>query len=114
MALLVFTSTPTTLWKKIKAQIDNGTIDTWSFSGGQTLLTHTAAQWAKRAWFKAVVSNGMLTFNIIKPRGRNISTEVYAEYHALLLRMLLAHFDKWFNNALGTALAQSGDIVGKG
>lgn len=111
--MIVLTSKPKELWEKIKQEIADGTIDTWSLSDGKTFLTHKAPQWAKLAWFKPVVGNGMLTFNIIKPRGSSISTDVYAEYHALLLRMLLAHFDKWFSNAFITALAQSGDIVSK-
>ncbi len=112
MALYVNTPNPNALWARFVKAINEGTIDTWRFHQDGVHITHTADQWKERAWFRAVSQQGSLVFNIVRPKEKTmISVEVYAEYHALLLRVLLAHFDKQFTSAYATALAESGDIV---
>ena len=44
MAVHILTSTPNTLLTKIKAAIDKGEIDTWSYDANGD-FTHTPEQW---------------------------------------------------------------------
>jgi hypothetical protein len=111
MAIYVNTPNPNALWASFVAAIKEKKVETWRFHQDGVHITHAAEQWKSRAWFKAVAQQGSLVFNIVKPAGSPITIEVYAEYHALLLRVLLAHFDKQFTSAMVTALAESGDIV---
>lgn len=111
MAIYVNTPQPNALWDSLVAAIKKEDIATWRFHTDGIHITHAADQWKNRAYFKAVAQQGSLVFNIVKPKVSAISTEVYAEYHALLLRVLLAHFDTQFTSAMATALAESGDIV---
>jgi hypothetical protein len=111
MALLATTSIPNALWTSFKKANTDNSIRTWEFHSDGVHFTHTSDQWTKKAWFKASVHEGMLTFNIVKPKGQTITTDVYAEYHGLLARVLLAHFDKQFSSILITALAASGDLI---
>lgn len=111
MAVIVFSEDPKQLWSLIKAGIVQGTIKTWEFDDTGKFFTHKSSQWAKKAWWRAAIGDGVLTFNIVKPKTSNISTDVYAEYHALLIRMLLADFDRQFTNAVATAMPKKGDMV---
>jgi hypothetical protein len=111
MALVVTTANPDGLWTAFSNAILKGELETWRFHTDATHFTHTSAQWANRV--KAVEQQGILAFNIVKAKGTKLTVDVYAEYHGLLLRALLAHFDTAFSNAVATALAASGDIVGE-
>ena len=99
------------LWARIKKAIEDEEIKTWEFHDDKVYFTHKAPQWNKKAWFKATVGTGVLTFNIVKPKSSEISTEIYAEFHGLLIRMLLADFNKSFSSAQASALAASGDTL---
>jgi hypothetical protein len=111
MAVLVITPNPQALWDAFVKAIGDNTVRTWVFHDDGVHFTHKSEQWGRRAWFRAEINPGMITFNIVKTKGRSLEIEVYAEYHALLLRVLLADFDKRFSNAIVTALANLGDIV---
>lgn len=113
MSIALATPDPKGLWARIKKGIEDDEIKTWEFHDDQVHFTHKAQQWNKRAWFKASVASGFLMFNIVKHKNATITTELYAEYHGLLLRMLLASFDKHFSSAHVTALAASGDIISR-
>lgn len=57
------------------------------------------------------MGTGVLTFNIVKPKNSVISAEIYAEFHGLLIRMLLANYNKSFSSVQASALAATGDNV---
>ena len=114
MAVIVSSAAPQKLWAAIKTAIEQAQIETWEFDNSKAFITHKAVQWAKKAWLKPSVSNTTLTFNIMHPRGAKISTEVYAEYHALIIRLLLAKYDQMFSNVTATALPKIGDVVSTG
>jgi hypothetical protein len=88
-----------------------GRITTWSIvdSGGNRYYTHDATQWKKKAFFKARIGNGVLTFNIIKSSSSNVSSIIYAFYHGHLIETFLNHFEHEFSTGAATALAVAGD-----
>jgi len=108
----VITSGPTELLVAIRKAISDGTVATWD-STPQGSITHTAAsgQWKNKAWFRGVVGDDGIIFNIIRPKGSNVSSEVYAIYHGRLAEMLLAHFDASIESIEITSLAGDGDVV---
>jgi hypothetical protein len=73
--------------------------------------THKAPEWAKKAWFLPKIEATQLTFNIIRPKEKNINAIDYAYYHGHLLETFLNHFDKSFKDAIASALPETGDNV---
>jgi hypothetical protein len=113
MAIYVSTGDGHALLEAIYAAIDDNKIRTWCYADhdGVRYLTHSADQWNQKAWLKATVQQPGLVFNIVKPKGSNISTEVYAVYHGRLIEMLLAHFDGWIATAAATSMPTALDVV---
>jgi len=111
MALLVTTDDPNGLWEKLKTAISEKQIETWRLHKDGKHLTHTSEQWSMRAWFRPARQKNRLVFNIIHSKGRKVTNEVYAEYHGLLLRMLLFHFEEDFTVASATALPTDDDVI---
>lgn len=113
MSVIFHTAKPETLLsefdKRIEQKEANGKITTWQKSDDGEYYTHKATDWAKKAWFKPSTSDGRLTFNIVEPKNRNVTTLVYAYYHGHLIETFLNHFDQDFSSAQATALAASGD-----
>jgi len=113
MAVYFYTDTPKALLAKFNAAIKQaepkGKIDTWKLSDDGKYYTHTAERWTKKAWFKPSTSGKLLTFNIIKPKGSNITSPVYAYYHGHLIETFLNHFNTDFTSAEATALPAEGD-----
>jgi hypothetical protein len=64
MAVVVKTENPISLLSAIKKAIDQDDIQTWSYDADGD-FTHTADQWIRRAWFRPIVREGRLVFNII-------------------------------------------------
>jgi hypothetical protein len=116
MAAIFYTEKPKTLLsefdKRIEQKEAKGKITTWEKSADGKFYTHKAAEWTKKAWFKPSTSDGRLTFNIVKPKDKNVTTLVYAYYHGHLIETFLNHFDKDFSSAEATALPTSGDNCG--
>jgi hypothetical protein len=108
----VFASNPQELLTAIGKAIADGEIATWQATS-QGSFTHTAAsgQWKNKEWFRPSVDDKGIVFNIIRPKGGNVSKEVYAVYHGRFSEMLLAHFDADLSAIRLTALATEGDIV---
>lgn len=113
MALSVSTSSPQAILNGIKKGIDDKKILTWGYKDikGVRYYTHTADQWNMAAWFKASLEPPSLVFYILAPKGKKISTEVYAVYHGRLAEMLLAHFDDKFSEASASSMPASGDVI---
>jgi hypothetical protein len=94
------------------AQSDSaGRITTWEKTSDGRYYTHRAAEWARKAWFKAVVQEERLSFFIVKSRDLDISSRTYAYYHGHLIETFLAHFDMRFTDATASALPEDGDTV---
>ncbi|GAB3791838.1 hypothetical protein [Dyella agri] len=114
MAAYFKTSKATELLKKFDARIaqteQKGKITTW-VKRNDGYYTHKAADWANKAFFKAVVEDEQLRFNIIRPKDKNIEVEVYGYYHGHLIETFLNHFDKDFTWGYASALPSSGDDV---
>jgi hypothetical protein len=108
----VFAASPQELLAAIGREIDNGEITTWEMTS-QGSFTHTPAsgQWKNKAWLRPTIGDKSIVFNIIRPKGGNVSKEVYAVYHGRFSEMLLAHFDAELTAIRLTALAAEGDVV---
>jgi hypothetical protein len=111
MAVRIFSENPRGLLAEVKASIKHGSIDTWSVDADGD-FTHTPDQWNNRAWFRPVVSEDKLVFNILAPKSKSISRAVYGIYHGRLIEMFLIHFDREFSRASATALPVTGDRIG--
>jgi hypothetical protein len=111
MAVIVRTDNPAELLRAILEGIDKGSIRTWSLNDSRRYLTHSVTQWRALAWMKFTVGTDNLTFNIVRPKDRKVTVELYAVYHGRLIEMLLAHFDQRFLSAQATALPTEADLV---
>jgi hypothetical protein len=88
----------------------NGKIDTWSVDSDGD-FTHTPPQWKNQAWLRPKFEPGELILSIITPTGKQLATETYAVFHGRFIEMILAHFDRQFEEAKATAMAAEDDIV---
>ena len=89
----------------------NGRITTWEKTPHEKHYTHRAAEWARKAWFKAEVQEGLLSFFIVKSRDLDVTARAYAYYHGHLIETFLAHFDSQFSRATASAHAERGDMI---
>jgi hypothetical protein len=103
-------SLPQQLLSNIKKAIDAGTIATWKYDSDGD-FTHTPDQWRSKAWLRPQVINGVLRFTILIPASTLRSCEVYAVYHGRFIEMMLAHFDKSFDNVAASALLSAPDAI---
>jgi hypothetical protein len=110
MAVRISTPQPNGLLLAVKKAIDERHVETWAYDSDGD-FTHTPVQWHKKAWLRPSIQSGALVFNILTPRGVNLSKEIYGVYHGRFIEMLLAHFDTSFATADATALATVADSV---
>lgn len=116
MAIHFTTENAGALLKAFDARISQteakGKITTWEKSDDGKYYTHKATEWSKKAWFRPTIEATQLTFNIIKPKDKNVSSLAYAYYHGHLLETFLNHFDTSFKNGVSSARPEAGDNVG--
>lgn len=101
MTIIVKTSNPTDLLKKIKKAIDDNEVRSWSYDKDGD-FTHDSEQWSKKAWLRPKTVDGELRLTIIPPKDTKISSQVYGLYHGRFIDMLLTHFDSQFTTATAT------------
>lgn len=101
MTIIVKTSNPAGLLKKIKKAIDDNEVRSWSYDKDGD-FTHDSAQWSKKAWLRPKMEDEELRLTIIKPKDTKISSQVYGLYHGRFIDMLLTHFDSQFTTAAAT------------
>jgi hypothetical protein len=115
MAVKIRASNPADLLAKIKKEINEGKIKTWTYEthNQKQYFFHVTNdnQWKGKAWLLPNFEEELLVFNIIKPQSATVSTVAYAVFHGRFIEMLLAHFDKEFSIAWATAMPASGDVV---
>lgn len=111
MAVEVLCSNPKSLLDSIKTAIREGVVETWILDSDGD-LTHTAEQWKNKAWFRPVIRDQQLVFNILGQKGVAMSKFVYGVYHGRFIEMLLNHFDTKFTRATATSLPIAGDRIG--
>lgn len=110
MSIYVNTQEPNSLVEKIKNDIEQKKIDTWSVDNDGD-FTHSAEQWRNRAWFRAKIEEGRVVFFIICRKDKNMSVLDYGIYHGRFVEMLLNHYDKDCKSIEVTPLASKYDIV---
>ena len=110
MSLIAVTVRPRALLRLLREAIDEESVRTWTFDKDGD-FTHRSAQWGRAAWFRPVIADGKIIFNILKPMNTSLSTTVYAVYHSELTQVLLAHFDKHCERVSCSAMPTAGDRV---
>jgi len=110
MAVRAFTDDPEKLLLALKEAIAEGVIETWQIDSDGD-LTHTSAQWGRRAWMRPRVLDDRLLFNIIASKKEAMSKTVYAVYHGRLIQALLTHFDDKIKNVSASGKGTSGDNI---
>ena len=110
MAVRAFTDDPQALLSALKDAISNGVIETWRIDTDGD-LTHTATQWAGRAWMRPKVLEDRLLFNIIASKREKMSKTLYGVYHGRLVQTLLIHFDDKMRIVSATALGTPDDNI---
>lgn len=102
MAIHVFTKKPTTLLRKIREGIADGSIQAWEIDRDGD-FTHTSDQWQRRGWFTPERQKGFLSFGLVGEKNQGMLKEVYGVYHGRFIQMLLNHFDDYFDSVTATA-----------
>lgn len=106
---------PSMLLQEFDAQIKRreqlGKITTWECTEDGKFYTHRAAEWNRKAWFRAEVQPGRLTFFVVKSSSVDVTTTAYAYYHGHLIETFLSHFDQWFSKATASSLPEERDVV---
>lgn len=102
MAIIIKTDNPKSLLQKIKAAIDNGSIETWSYDDDSD-FTHSPDQWKNKAWLRPKIYVNELRLGILKQKDVNLSKLVYGVYHGRFIEMILTHFDGDFITTQATA-----------
>jgi hypothetical protein len=110
MAVRAFTNEPKRLLSALKEAIAEGRIDTWRIDADGD-LTHTARQWAGKAWMRPRIFDDRLVFNIIASKTEKMSKTVYGVYHGRLIQTLLIHFDDRIERLVATARATAEDNI---
>jgi hypothetical protein len=110
MAVRAFTDHPETLLSSVKRGIAEGRVRGWKIDddGDFTLISEN---FSNQAWMRPRVLPDRLLFNIVGKKSGEMSTQLYAVYHARLVQMLLTYFDTMLKSASATALPTSGDQV---
>lgn len=103
MAVRFFTDKARSLLAAIKAGIDEGRIDTWSYDsdGDFTHTTHDG-QWENRGFLRPDPRDDRLLLNIIFGRSEAQQRIVYGVYHGRFIEMVITHFPGRFKLAAAT------------
>lgn len=110
MAVYVKCDDPQKLLTTIRKSVRSGTITTWLVDSDGD-LTRALEQWKHKAWFRPRIGTERIVFNILAPKGKQLSRTQYGVYHAKLIETLLNHFDLQFEEAIATALPVTGDMI---
>lgn len=108
MAIIIRTSDPAGLLKKIKNAIDKNEVETWVYDSDGDFI-HTPEQWKNKAWLRPKIYAGELRLGILKQKEVDLSKTVYGVYHGRFIEMVLTHFDDDFTNASATAIKTEPD-----
>jgi hypothetical protein len=111
MALYFSTSDPERLLTSFRDSIKSGRVQTW-YCDEKGDFTHTAKLWERRAWLVPEIETGRLSFYILNPRNRLISSAVYAVYHGRFIESMLIHCDELFTDVSATSFPDTKDVVG--
>jgi len=117
MAIHFLTPDPAGLLKEFDARIaqtkSEGKITTWDKLTDGKHYSHKATDWRNLAFFKPSIGKDRLTFNIVRPKDKSVTTTVYGYYHGHLMETFLNHFDTKFTSSVTSALPEAGDDVTK-
>ena len=110
MALIVKTSRAQELLNKMRSDCREDPVQGWICDEDGDFTRTTESM---KVWMRPKTTTSQLTFYVLGPKGRAISTVAYAIYHSKMINLLLTKHDKLFDSARATAMPMSGDIIGK-
>jgi hypothetical protein len=110
MSLTLTTLAPEALLAALYQAIDDKRITTWTYTDRKD-FTHTAKECKGMACFRATLRSSELKLNLLRPKGKTVSQEVYASYHGRFIEMVLAHFPAEVLTAHATASPTASDLV---
>lgn len=101
MAILLKVDNPSDFLKKIYADIDDKSIDTWKYNEKGN-FTHSTEQWFNEAWINPVlfdhpnykIYNLCFRFVPSKKYDKKKYGEIYGIYHGRFAEMLIIHYPK--------------------
>jgi hypothetical protein len=111
MSISFVTSDPKKLLAAVVQAIDNHAankpgqrIDTWRYVLHQQhyFFTHTSRNWADKAWLRADIEDGKLTFYVRQVQDVPLTRDTYAYYVGHLAETLIRHFPSLFIVARST------------
>ena len=108
MAVIVRTSKPRALLNTMRNACRSSAVEGWSCDEDGDF---TRSSEDMMAWMRPRVASDRITFSMIGPKGKKVSTTAYAVYHARLIELLLYEYDKYFDSARATAMPTSGDSM---
>ena len=111
MSVKLFSKDPEGLLKAIKAAIDDGKVDSWSYDRDGD-FTHNGDQWKYRAWLRPSVTESHLLFALVPRSDEQVTVEDYAVYHGRFIEMVLSYVDGQFTSGSVSAMPADGDDVG--
>lgn len=111
MAIIIETSEPRALNKKIFDLISNRYVRTWLVDE-EGDYTSANSLWQEKAWLRARIEETRIVFCIISSKRYLMTKELYGVYHGRFAAMLLAYFDNEMQRLILTPKAYSNyDIV---
>ena len=110
MAVYLKTNDPEKLLSSFKRKIATGAIVTWTCDSDGD-FTHATPQFRNVAWFRPKIKDAQLVLYILCPKGKKMSTGIYAIYHGRLIETFLSHCDSLFTEGKASAMPQAGDVV---
>ena len=114
MAIHFTTSTPGALLAAFEEYVDKDPTDgrsmAWTRQGDA--YTHTSLEWNGKAFLRASVDVGQLTFTIHRPESTHRSLPTFAYYHAALVETFLLLFKDDFETAVVNGTAEPPDYAG--
>ena len=114
MSVHFTTSSPGALLALFEARVDDASGDgrsiAWSRDGNA--YTHHSPEWNGKAFLRASVEVGELTFTIHRPESTHHSLPTFAYYHAALVETFLLWFKDEFETAVVNGTIEPPDYAG--
>lgn len=114
MSVHFTTSTPRELLALFEAYVDDDPTDgrsvAWTRQGDA--YTHASPEWNGKAFLRASVEVGQLTFTIRRPESTHHSLPTFAYYHAALVETFLLLFKDDFETAVVNGTVEPSDYAG--
>jgi hypothetical protein len=110
MSVHFTTSAPGALLARFEAHVRDDPSTAWIRR--DDAYTHASAEWNGKAFLRASVEVGQLTFTIHRPESTHRSSPTFAHYHAALVETFLLQFRDDFETAVVNGTFEPPDYAG--